>query len=162
MFLRWLIYIQASCWDPFDWELNGLFSLCFLLCVFQATEFLRLLAQFGEMGFQQSTIKEVLLLHDNHREKALEELVTHVTWTFCTRDKILHGIQSVNKYYYTHTYYILYVSILNTYYTHSVHMNRLEGDCIVLMCCGFVDCVLHFDYKISCLEITDEVIIRLN
>ncbi|KAK2834598.1 hypothetical protein Q7C36_015299 [Tachysurus vachellii] len=48
-------------------------------CESKATEFLRLLAQFGEMGFQQSTIKEVLLLHDNHREKALEELVTHVT-----------------------------------------------------------------------------------
>ncbi|KAF4081103.1 hypothetical protein AMELA_G00157590 [Ameiurus melas] len=48
-------------------------------CESKATEFLRLLAQFCEMGFQQSTIKEVLLLHDNHRERALEELVTHVT-----------------------------------------------------------------------------------
>lgn len=51
----------------------------FSVSLFQATEFLRLLAQFCEMGFQQSTIKEVLLLHDNHRERALEELVTHVT-----------------------------------------------------------------------------------
>ncbi|XP_060764052.1 ubiquitin-associated protein 1-like [Neoarius graeffei] len=48
-------------------------------CESKATEFLRLLAQFCEMGFQQSTIKEVLLLHDNHRERALEELVTRVT-----------------------------------------------------------------------------------
>lgn len=44
----------------------------------QAAEFLRLLAQFNEMGFQQSTIKEVLLVHENHRERALEELMTRM------------------------------------------------------------------------------------
>lgn len=42
----------------------------------QASEFLFLLAQFCEMGFQQSTIKEVLLVHENHKERALEELMT--------------------------------------------------------------------------------------
>ncbi|KAG9280722.1 ubiquitin-associated protein 1-like [Astyanax mexicanus] len=47
-------------------------------CESKAAEFLRLLAQFREMGFQQSTIKEVLLLHENHRERALEELMTRV------------------------------------------------------------------------------------
>ncbi|KAL2093335.1 hypothetical protein ACEWY4_010647 [Coilia grayii] len=41
----------------------------------KATEFLRLLTQFREMGFQQNAIKEVLLVHGNHRERALEELM---------------------------------------------------------------------------------------
>lgn len=45
---------------------------CFFL---QAAEFLHLLAQFNDMGFQQNEIKEVLLLCGNQREKALEELV---------------------------------------------------------------------------------------
>ncbi|CAL8246554.1 unnamed protein product [Lota lota] len=44
----------------------------------KAEEFLNLLNQFNEMGFQQSTIKEVLLVHDNHRERALEELMMHM------------------------------------------------------------------------------------
>ena len=43
---------------------------------FQAAEFLRLLTQFKEMGFQQNAIKEVLLVHENHRDRALEELMT--------------------------------------------------------------------------------------
>ncbi|XP_067356141.1 ubiquitin-associated protein 1-like isoform X1 [Channa argus] len=47
-------------------------------CESKAAEFLHLLAQFNEMGFQQSAIKEVLLVHDNHRERALEELMTHM------------------------------------------------------------------------------------
>ncbi|KAM8804371.1 ubiquitin-associated protein 1-like [Eudromia elegans] len=42
----------------------------------KAAEFLHLLAQFNDMGFQQNEIKEVLLLCENHREKALEELMT--------------------------------------------------------------------------------------
>lgn len=50
-------------------------QLCF---VFQAAEFLRLLNQFNEMGFQQNAIKEVLLVHENHRERALEELMTRL------------------------------------------------------------------------------------
>ncbi|XP_064312161.1 ubiquitin-associated protein 1-like isoform X1 [Phalacrocorax carbo] len=41
----------------------------------KAAEFLHLLAQFNDMGFQQNKIKEVLLLCGNQREKALEELV---------------------------------------------------------------------------------------
>ena len=43
----------------------------------QASEFLRVLTQFQEMGFQQSAIKAVLLVHENNRERALEELMTH-------------------------------------------------------------------------------------
>lgn len=41
----------------------------------QAGEFLRLWQQFSDMGFQQDRIKEVLLVHGNQREQALEELV---------------------------------------------------------------------------------------
>lgn len=41
----------------------------------QAAEFLRLWEQFSDMGFQQDRIKEVLLVHGNRREQALEELV---------------------------------------------------------------------------------------
>ncbi|KAL3061386.1 hypothetical protein OYC64_009547 [Pagothenia borchgrevinki] len=48
-------------------------------CESKAAEFLRLLTQFNEMGFQQSAIKEVLLVHENHRERALEELMTRMT-----------------------------------------------------------------------------------
>ncbi|XP_043533266.1 ubiquitin-associated protein 1 isoform X1 [Chiloscyllium plagiosum] len=42
----------------------------------KAAEFLTLMTQFDEMGFQHDDIKEVLLIHNNHREKALEELMT--------------------------------------------------------------------------------------
>ncbi|XP_069564311.1 ubiquitin-associated protein 1-like [Brachyistius frenatus] len=45
-------------------------------CESKAAEFLSLLTQFHEMGFQQNAIKEVLLVHENHRERALEELMT--------------------------------------------------------------------------------------
>ncbi|XP_068598003.1 ubiquitin-associated protein 1-like [Brachionichthys hirsutus] len=47
-------------------------------CETKAEEFLRLLSQFHEMGFQQNAIKEVLLVHENHRERALEELMMRV------------------------------------------------------------------------------------
>ncbi|XP_014328350.1 ubiquitin-associated protein 1-like isoform X1 [Xiphophorus maculatus] len=47
-------------------------------CESKAAEFLHLLTQFDEMGFQQSAIKEVLLVHENHRERALEELMTRM------------------------------------------------------------------------------------
>ncbi|CAG05534.1 unnamed protein product, partial [Tetraodon nigroviridis] len=47
----------------------------FQSCESKAAEFLHLLNQFNEMGFQQNAIKEVLLVHENHRERALEELM---------------------------------------------------------------------------------------
>ncbi|KAM8762929.1 uncharacterized protein ubap1lb isoform 1-T4 [Acanthopagrus schlegelii] len=47
-------------------------------CETKAKEFLHLLNQFNEMGFQQNTIKEVLLINENHRERALEELMMRV------------------------------------------------------------------------------------
>ncbi|XP_043843678.1 ubiquitin-associated protein 1-like [Dromiciops gliroides] len=46
----------------------------------KASEFLHLWEQFSDMGFQQDRIKEVLLLHENHRERALEELMTRARW----------------------------------------------------------------------------------
>ncbi|XP_061564563.1 ubiquitin-associated protein 1-like [Cololabis saira] len=48
-------------------------------CETKAQEFLHLLRQFNEMGFQQNAIKEVLLVHDNHRDRALEELMMRVS-----------------------------------------------------------------------------------
>ncbi|XP_034541001.1 ubiquitin-associated protein 1-like [Notolabrus celidotus] len=48
-------------------------------CESKAAEFLHLLTQFNEMGFQQSAIKEVLLVHENHHERALEELMTRMS-----------------------------------------------------------------------------------
>ncbi|KAM6942796.1 uncharacterized protein ubap1lb [Xenentodon cancila] len=47
-------------------------------CETKAEKFLHLLNQFNEMGFQQNAIKEVLLVHDNHRDRALEELMMRV------------------------------------------------------------------------------------
>ncbi|XP_063110401.1 ubiquitin-associated protein 1-like isoform X2 [Cavia porcellus] len=41
----------------------------------KAREFLRLWEQFSDMGFQPQRIKEVLLVHGNRHEQALEELV---------------------------------------------------------------------------------------
>lgn len=41
----------------------------------KAAEYLRLLLQFNDMGFQQDDIKEVLLIYDNHRDRSLEELM---------------------------------------------------------------------------------------
>ncbi|XP_078539213.1 ubiquitin-associated protein 1-like [Lissotriton helveticus] len=41
----------------------------------KASEFLHLLLQFNDMGFQQNEIKEVLLLCENHGDEALEELM---------------------------------------------------------------------------------------
>ncbi|KAM4675924.1 programmed cell death protein 7 [Discoglossus pictus] len=41
----------------------------------KAAEFLRLLQQFNDMGFQQEDIKEVLLIYNNHRDRSLEELM---------------------------------------------------------------------------------------
>ncbi|XP_018424547.1 PREDICTED: ubiquitin-associated protein 1 [Nanorana parkeri] len=40
--------------------------------------FLQLMSKFKEMGFEQKEIKEVLLLHNNDQDKALEELMTRV------------------------------------------------------------------------------------
>ncbi|XP_030581051.1 ubiquitin-associated protein 1-like [Archocentrus centrarchus] len=48
-------------------------------CETKAEEFLHLLNQFNEMGFQKNTIKEVLLVHENHRDRALEELMMRVS-----------------------------------------------------------------------------------
>ncbi|XP_073425259.1 ubiquitin-associated protein 1-like [Dendrobates tinctorius] len=42
----------------------------------KAAEYLRLLLQFNDMGFQEDDIKEVLLIYDNHRDQSLEELMT--------------------------------------------------------------------------------------
>lgn len=43
--------------------------------VLQALQFLQLMSRFGEMGFERDTIKEVLLVHNNDQDKALEDLM---------------------------------------------------------------------------------------
>ncbi|XP_042617272.1 LOW QUALITY PROTEIN: ubiquitin-associated protein 1-like [Cyprinus carpio] len=47
-------------------------------CESKAEEFLHLLAQFDEMGSLWLSVTWVLLVHENHRERALEELMTRV------------------------------------------------------------------------------------
>lgn len=46
---------------------------CFLFS--QALQFLELMSRFGEMGFERDAIKEVLLVHNNDQDKALEDLM---------------------------------------------------------------------------------------
>ncbi|XP_021176232.2 ubiquitin-associated protein 1 isoform X2 [Fundulus heteroclitus] len=41
----------------------------------QALQYLQLLSRFGEMGFERDAIKEVLLVHNNDQDKALEDLM---------------------------------------------------------------------------------------
>lgn len=45
----------------------------------QALQFLELMSRFGEMGFERDAIKEVLLVHNNDQDKALEDLMTRAT-----------------------------------------------------------------------------------
>ncbi|XP_072242114.1 uncharacterized protein [Leuresthes tenuis] len=76
-----LKYLDASdrlCQLGYDEEQVEEALEMFQNCESKAAEFLRLLTQFNEMGFQQSAIKEVLLVHENHRERALEELMTRM------------------------------------------------------------------------------------
>ena len=42
----------------------------------QALEFLELMSRFGEMGFEREAIKEVLMVHNNDQDKALEDLMS--------------------------------------------------------------------------------------
>lgn len=48
---------------------SGLFAFS------QALQFLELMSRFGEMGFERDAIKEVLLVHNNDQDKALEDLM---------------------------------------------------------------------------------------
>ncbi|XP_010881711.4 ubiquitin-associated protein 1-like [Esox lucius] len=74
--LSYLVASDRLCALGYDQALVEEAMEMFQNCESKAREFLHLLAQFNEMGFQQSTIKEVLLVHENHRERALEELMT--------------------------------------------------------------------------------------
>lgn len=37
------------------------------------------MTRFCEMGFEKDTIKEVLLVHNNDQDKALEDLMSHAS-----------------------------------------------------------------------------------
>lgn len=51
----------------------------------QALEFLQLMSRFGEMGFERDTIKEVLLVHNNDQDKALEDLMARGATSWAQR-----------------------------------------------------------------------------
>nr|XP_043892572.1 ubiquitin-associated protein 1-like [Solea senegalensis] len=74
--LKYLVARERLCGLGYDEAQIDEALEMFQNCESKAAEFLRLLTQFNEMGFQQSAIKEVLLVHENHRERALEELMT--------------------------------------------------------------------------------------
>ncbi|XP_045081408.1 ubiquitin-associated protein 1-like [Coregonus clupeaformis] len=77
--LRYLVACDRLCERGYDEAQVEEALEMFQNCETKAEEFLHLLAQFNEMGFQQNAIKEVLLVHENHRERALEELMMRVT-----------------------------------------------------------------------------------
>uniref|UniRef100_A0A3P9JZ29 Ubiquitin associated protein 1 like n=1 Tax=Oryzias latipes TaxID=8090 RepID=A0A3P9JZ29_ORYLA len=77
--LTYLIACEHLCQLGYDISLVEEALEMFQNCETKAEEFLCLLSQFNEMGFQQNTIKEVLLVHENHRERALEELMMRVS-----------------------------------------------------------------------------------
>uniref|UniRef100_A0A8C7LA03 UBA domain-containing protein n=1 Tax=Oncorhynchus kisutch TaxID=8019 RepID=A0A8C7LA03_ONCKI len=76
--LRYLVACDRLCERGYDEAQVEEALEMFQNCETKAEEFLHLLAQFNEMGFQQNAIKEVLLVHENHRERALEELMMRV------------------------------------------------------------------------------------
>ncbi|KAM8895097.1 uncharacterized protein ubap1lb isoform 2-T2 [Spinachia spinachia] len=76
--LRYLVACDRLCQLGYDVALVEEALEMFQNCETKAQEFLHLLGQFNEMGFQQNAIKEVLLVHENHRERALEELMMRV------------------------------------------------------------------------------------
>ncbi|XP_034729783.1 ubiquitin-associated protein 1-like [Etheostoma cragini] len=76
--LNYLVACDHLCQLGYDTALVEEALEMFQNCETKAKEFLHLLSQFNEMGFQQNAIKEVLLVHENHRERALEELMMRV------------------------------------------------------------------------------------
>ncbi|XP_040051939.2 uncharacterized protein ubap1lb [Gasterosteus aculeatus] len=76
--LSYLVACDRLCQLGYDVALVEEALEMFQNCETKAEEFLHLLGQFNEMGFQQNAIKEVLLVHENHRERALEELMMRV------------------------------------------------------------------------------------
>ncbi|XP_051012626.1 ubiquitin-associated protein 1-like [Acomys russatus] len=74
-FLSYLSACERLLQQGYDEALVDEAMEMFQLSEHQAGEFLHLWQQFSDMGFQQDRIKEVLLVHGNQREQALEELV---------------------------------------------------------------------------------------
>ena len=70
-YIDYMIYIYSS----------------FMFSSFQALQFLELMSRFGEMGFERDAIKEVLLVHNNDQDKALEDLMARAaaSWAELTR-----------------------------------------------------------------------------
>ncbi|XP_021171653.2 ubiquitin-associated protein 1-like [Fundulus heteroclitus] len=76
--LSYLVACDHLCQQGYDMVQVEEALEMFQNCETKAEEFLHLLSQFNEMGFHPNTIKEVLLVHENHRERALEELMMRV------------------------------------------------------------------------------------
>ncbi|XP_076880992.1 ubiquitin-associated protein 1 [Brachyhypopomus gauderio] len=76
--LSYLVACERLCEEGYDKAQVEEALEIFHNCEAKAAEFLCLLTQFREMGFQENAIKEVLLVHENHRERALEDLMMHV------------------------------------------------------------------------------------
>ncbi|XP_070410689.1 ubiquitin-associated protein 1 isoform X2 [Nothobranchius furzeri] len=76
--LSYLVACDHLCEQGYDMDQVEEALEMFQNCETKAEEFLHLVNQFNEMGFQLNAIKEVLLVHENHRERALEELMMHV------------------------------------------------------------------------------------
>ncbi|CAK6961983.1 ubiquitin-associated protein 1-like [Scomber scombrus] len=76
--LRYVVACDHLCQLGYDMAQVEEALEMFQNCETKAGEFLHLLSQFNEMGFQQNAIKEVLLVHENHRDRALEELMMRV------------------------------------------------------------------------------------
>uniref|UniRef100_A0A3P8VW72 Ubiquitin associated protein 1 n=1 Tax=Cynoglossus semilaevis TaxID=244447 RepID=A0A3P8VW72_CYNSE len=66
-------FTQHRCWEIWVICVSHISCLVYCLC---ALQFLELMTRFGEMGFERDAIKEVLLVHNNDQEKALEDLMT--------------------------------------------------------------------------------------
>lgn len=78
---RFVPFVSLQCKNSqtSDKTISDIWSLGWFLFHFfyslQAIQFLELMSRFGEMGFQRDAIKEVLLVHNNDQDKALEDLM---------------------------------------------------------------------------------------
>ncbi|MBN3294326.1 UBA1L protein, partial [Polypterus senegalus] len=78
--LSYLMACDRFCKQGYEESLVEEALEMFQYCEIKVDEFLHLVTEFTEMGFPLNAVKEVLLVHENHSEKALEELVSQIEW----------------------------------------------------------------------------------
>uniref|UniRef100_A0A8C4TKX5 Ubiquitin associated protein 1 like n=1 Tax=Erpetoichthys calabaricus TaxID=27687 RepID=A0A8C4TKX5_ERPCA len=76
--LSYLMVCDRFCKQGYEESLVEEALEMFQYCEIKVDEFLHLVTEFTEMGFPLNAVKEVLLVHENHKEKALEELVSQI------------------------------------------------------------------------------------